>query len=741
MTDPHLGLAAIDRPLLVRKRADLIVREQWFAGARHFVIKDPLAVTYAYLTEQEHFVLELLDGTISTAQILARFDRRFAPQQLTAAHFRSFLIQLHRSGLVFGESPGQGAQLTARRGAKNRFSVLKVAEKLLALRWRGIDPEPLLARLQPYVGWLFSRFGVALWMVLVIWAAALVVMRWDELWRRLPSAADWLAGGNVLWLALATIFVKTLHELGHALMARRVGCRVHEIGVQVFFLLPCLYTNVSDVWLVPSKWRRIAVSAAGIYVELLLAAIATLLWFQAEPGVFASLCLSVMLVASLGTLILNGNPLMRYDGYYILSDLIEVPNLEQRSRTQLVAWLTRSCIGTETDVADGLTRRSRPLLAAFAAASLAYRAAVLVGVYFASRALLAPFRLEPLSDVLLAGAVLGMVIPLAYTLGHFLVQARRRNELHLVRLAITGLVIAGLVAVACLVPLPQRISAPAIIEPRGASHVYVTVAGTLQSALPAGTRVEEGQVLARLASPELQRDLARLQSESLRQELYVAELETARGDDPTAAAAIPAARQSLADLQTRLAQVEELIRRLELVAPHAGIVLPPPQRQAQASPGSLATWTGTPLDLGNRGSFLETGTLVCLVGKPGEIEAVAVVDQADVPLMQPGREAWLAFPQWPQGVLRGKVEQVARIDADKLPINLAAAGALPQRKDASGQSRSLQTTFQVRVRIESPPEQLLPGATGRVQVSATPQTIAARVLRWLGRTFRFGSQA
>lgn len=138
-----------------------------------------------------------------------------------------------------------------------------------------------------------------------------------------------VTSANVAWLGVALMIVKTLHELGHALAARRYGCRCREMGVQLFFLLPCLYTNVSEVWLVPSKWRRIAVSAAGMYVELFLAAVATIVWWLAEPGPLASIAWSVMLVASFGTLVLNGNPLMRYDGYYILADLAEVPNLEQ----------------------------------------------------------------------------------------------------------------------------------------------------------------------------------------------------------------------------------------------------------------------------------------------------------------------------------------------------------------------------------------------------------------------------
>jgi hypothetical protein len=214
-------------------------------------------------------------------------------------------------------------------------------------------------------------------------------------------------------------------------------------------------------------------------------------------------------------------------------------------------------------------------------------------------------------------------------------------------------------------------------------------------------------------------------------------LETARGEDPAAAAAIPAVRQSLTDLGDRLAQLRELIGRLELSAPQDGIVLPPPQKQKETSPRQLAAWTGTPLDPANRGSYLETGTLVCLVGAPGDIEAVAVVEQSDVSLVQSGRAAHVAIAQWPHGAIAGSVEQIARIDADDLPLHLAATGAIPRRTDTHGSARALQTTYQVRIRLTDPPPTLLPGSVGRVQIVAPPHTLAARLTRWLSRTFRF----
>jgi hypothetical protein len=124
--------AAIDRPLPLRMRTDLIVREQWFNGRRHFVIKDPIALTYVYLTEQEHLVLQSLDGETSPAQVQERFRERFAPQQLPPAQLHSFASQLHRQGLVLSDAPGQGTLLADRYSVKNQINLLRLAERLLA---------------------------------------------------------------------------------------------------------------------------------------------------------------------------------------------------------------------------------------------------------------------------------------------------------------------------------------------------------------------------------------------------------------------------------------------------------------------------------------------------------------------------------------------------------------------------------------------------------------------------------
>ena len=171
--------------------------------------------------------------------------------------------------------------------------------------------------------------------LVVLFAASIVVGHFDEVRARLPELSVFADWRNLVWLFATIGVVKVLHELGHALACKHFGGEVPEMGVLLLVFVPCLYCDVTDAWRFPSKWQRILVSAAGMLVELVIASVATIVWWYAQPGLVQLVALDVMIICTVNTLAVNGNPLLRYDGYYILSDLVESPNLWQRSRDAL----------------------------------------------------------------------------------------------------------------------------------------------------------------------------------------------------------------------------------------------------------------------------------------------------------------------------------------------------------------------------------------------------------------------
>jgi hypothetical protein len=187
---------------------------------------------------------------------------------------------------------------------------------------------------------------------------------------------------------------KVCHEFGHGLACRRFGGECHEIGVMFLVFTPCLYCNVSDSWRMPNKWHRAVIGAAGMYVELILAIFATFIWWFAEPGIVRDICLQVMLIASVSTVLFNGNPLLRFDGYYILSDLLEIPNLHQRSAKALSSLLGRYWMGLPPSPDPLLPQNRMWAFAAFTVLAFIYRIFIMVSIFMFLNSWLKPYGLE-----------------------------------------------------------------------------------------------------------------------------------------------------------------------------------------------------------------------------------------------------------------------------------------------------------------------------------------------------------
>jgi putative peptide zinc metalloprotease protein len=185
--------------------------------------------------------------------------------------------------------------------------------------------------------------------------------------------------------------VKICHEFGHGLSCKKFGGECHEMGLMFLVFTPCLYCNVSDSWMLPNKWQRVFIGAAGMYVELILASIATFLWWFSEDGMFNFLCLSVMFICSVSTVVFNGNPLLRFDGYYILMDILEIPNLRQKATEILKRWFQKNCLGLELQENPFLPHRNRFLFGIYTIASFVYRWVVAFSIIMFLNAVLKPY--------------------------------------------------------------------------------------------------------------------------------------------------------------------------------------------------------------------------------------------------------------------------------------------------------------------------------------------------------------
>ncbi|HEX5105719.1 MAG TPA: HlyD family efflux transporter periplasmic adaptor subunit, partial [Pirellulaceae bacterium] len=666
-------------------RRDLLACAVEFRGQRYWTIKDPVSLRYYQLRDEEHFVLGLLDGRHSLAEIVERFERRFAPRRLRSGDLAGFLLMLHREGLVVASAWGQGEHLIERRQQKRREKILAQWMNVLAIRLPGVNPNRLLDFLVPRFAWLFSLWTLLIVTTLIGTALLVAAVNFGTLIARLPTFHEFFGPGNILWLAAALALVKVLHELGHAVACKSFGGECNRLGVMLLVFVPALYCDVSDAWMFARPLRRIAVSAAGMAVELVLAAVAAVLWAVTEPGWFNALCLNILFVCSVGTLFINGNPLLRYDGYYILADLLGTPNLSQQASAALRRWSARLFAGVDFDQPKLLAEPGWVLLLGYGLASTIYRGLVILAVLWLIQAALAPLGLAVVAQLVTLLVLGALASGPARAVVRFLRDPGKRSRIQPGRALASMMVLAGVSAAVLTIPLPSRVTAPVVLRPEGARQVYVTTAGMLESSVAGGDVVSEGQTLARLHNRTLEVEAVELQSRLKQQRLHVQQLEIRRHDVPALGDQLPAAQEALQDLQEQFELKRRDLDRLVLTAPIAGVVIPPPAVAGPSDQDELPGLTGTPLDAENQGCRLEAGSSFCQIGDPERLQAVIIVNEADVQRLRPGQLVRLNLQQTPGEIRTGRVREVARVNAGDVPPELITANLLPIRRGASGQ--------------------------------------------------------
>ncbi|MCY2967993.1 MAG: hypothetical protein NT069_30920 [Planctomycetota bacterium] len=561
----------------------------------------------------------------------------------------------------------------------------------------------------------------------------------EEIARETPVATRWFTPQvlGTLWITLAV--TKVMHELFHALVCRHFGGRCREMGMMFLVFAPTLYCDVSDAWMFRSRTGRILVSAAGVLAELVLAAIAVLLWTVAPPGLLRSLLMSVMVVCSVSTLFVNANPLLGFDGYFLLSDAIAIPNLAARAfgwwRDRIQGWL----LDLPTDRTDS-TPRERWILPTYALTSGLYRMFVSVLIVVTLSRGLFQAGLESVGGLLTWMVCLGWgVSPVAMT-WRIAKDSRLRRLVDPGRLATGGLVWLCLLILALLVPLPRRVGAVCVLESAGAQSVFAGVEGEVASAIPPGTQVGKGDEILRLRDLRIELNRSRLETEEqvLQQRLIGVRLQ--RADQPDLAALVPVLEESLAGVRKQLALARLEAQNLVVRSPGAGRVQEAPRKPQRADStegeeASLETWRGSPLDSENRGCHLERGELCCQVGSDS-LEATLLVNQADVDLLRVGQTVEVRTGARLQFRLTGQVVAIGQSPIAELPMELATTAAIPARPQAGRNAVPLEPHYQVRVEFEDPQIPVSRGTTGSARVKVAWASAWRQVLDLLRRTLR-----
>lgn len=744
-------VSSTSRKLSLRVRPDLTVRQQRYLGEAYWVVKEPVGLNYFRFHEEEFAILQMLDGQISLEEIKDQFEQEFAPQKITYQDLQQFIGMLHRSGLVISESAGQGRQLRKRRDEKKRKELLGKMSNIFAIRFRGIDPERFLNWSYPMVKWMFHPAVVFFCLALAVSALLLVIIQFDIFRSRLPTFHEFFGRGNWLYLAITMGVVKVLHELGHGFSCKHFGGECHEIGVMILVFTPCLYCNVSDSWMLPSKYRRAMIGASGMYVEMILASIATFLWWFSDPTTLINqLSLSVMFICSVSTLVFNGNPLLRFDGYYILMDLAEIPNLRQKSTEVLKRFMVHLCLGLEQPENPFLPESNRFLFGLYTVAAVVYRWVVVFSIVWFLNMVLEPYGLKVLGQLLAAVGFFGLVVQPLYRLGKFFYTPGRMHKVKRLNLITSIAVVGTVLGLVIFLPLPYSINCAFQIAPRDAAPVYVDVRGQVEAIhVEDGAVVQAGDPLLTLRNHDLELAVIDLQGELTVARERLRGLERRSHVDDTAGMQIQQAREIEATIEKQLQEKQQELSRLNIVAPVDGIVLPVETKQLPNEEGRLPQWSGSPLDPKNLNASYQPGELICRVGDPQSLEAELVVDQANIDLLDQAMArqaqpiAVLQFDAFPGRTLTSRVVDVARdeIRAMSPTLSSRAGGDVSTQQDrGSGQLRPLSTSYQARVPLDDQEDLrglLTIGQHGSAKVYTRWQSLGQRLYRFVARTFHF----
>ena len=543
---------------------------------------------------------------------------------------------------------------------------------------------------------------------------------------------------------------KVLHEFGHGMACKHFGGECHEMGVMILVLTPCLYCNVSDSWLLPNKWARAAIGAGGMYVELVIASIATWIWWYSEPGLLNHLCLNAMFVCSVSTLIFNANPLLRYDGYYILADVTEIPNLRQKLTSVLSRKLGDWFLGLEQPDDPFLPERNQIFFALYSVAAAIYQWVVVYSILFFLYHVFKPYRLEKIGALLATASLYGLIVMPLYQLGKFFYVPGRLEKVKKVRMFASLSGVVAVLAAVLFIPLPHTVMATMEVQPHGADPVFVDVpeGGVLvKRCVKPGQEVEKDQELARLANKDLELEIAKLLGKEKEYEVRLQNLRT--HPDPKASETVPQLEEAVKSVRAQRTKQQENLDRLTLRAPRKGHVLPPPptpaSHQEDIEGGQLSPWSGTPLDDEHHQPFLKEGTLFCQVGDPHSLEAVLIIDQGDADYVkwEKGEDpptVDLKFDALPHDTLHGTIERISNFNLKITPRRLSstAGGGLPSKKDPdTGVETPQSASYQALVPIDDQEGVLIDGLRGQAKIHVKPLSLGARLWRLIMNTFNF----
>ncbi|MDH3647200.1 MAG: efflux RND transporter periplasmic adaptor subunit [Gammaproteobacteria bacterium] len=603
--DSHVWYRVCD--LKPRLRHHIRVHRHHYRKQRWYVLEDPSSGRIHRLDQYAYQIISYMNGEHNMDSVWLMAGEKLGDRAPTQDQSIQLLGQLHAADVLHCDVPPDTQELFSRYEKQNRSRLLQAFRSPFFQRIPLLDPETLLGKWIPYARPFFSRWGLALGLLLVLSGGIAAAMNWQSLVA--DARTSLLSPINLLLLWLVYPVVKALHELGHALAVKHWGGEVHDTGVMLLVFMPVPYVDASTANAFDDKWSRIVVSGAGIAVEMTLAALAMLVWLAVEPGVVRTIALDVMTIGGISTLLFNGNPLLKFDGYYVLSDLIEIPNLGSRS-SQFYGYLfKRYLLGLHNTRKPVVGTGERNWLLVYGFASFVYRTFILIAILF----FVAGISLT-LAVVLGAWGITGqIVIPTVQKMNRMLQDPQVRERR--VRAVAVSLTVFLVIAAILLTPMPHRSMAEGTVWMDEDAQVRTGTDCFVERLLTeTDTMVTAGTPLVECSDPFLD---SRLKVVTAQLRELQARLTMERSRDVAKAQLV---EDEMSAIETRLDDVRHRTAQLFVRSPTNGVFVMP-------SPRNLP------------GRYVEQGELLAYVIDNDRLGVRVAVSQQDVGLIRADTQA------------------------------------------------------------------------------------------------------
>lgn len=688
---------------------------QHYRGKMYFVFEDPVNNHFFRVSDVAYKFLALLNGKRTIEYVWKLCNDKYGDEAPTQGEVIQLLGQLHNANLLLGDMPIDTSSMLKRYKKNKQREITGQLKSILFLKIPLFDPDRFLKLFHSFVGFIFTPIGATIWTLLALTGIIATLSNVSGLDRQ---SSGILSPSNLPWLYLSFVVVKILHEFAHGFACKNFGIKngsggpVHTMGVMLMLMTPIPYVDCSSSWALKSKWQRMMIAGAGMLVELMIAAFAVIIWSQSSEGsILHAVSYNVMFVTSVSTLLFNGNPLLRYDAYYILSDYLEIPNLASQSNQYFFYLFKRYIFGVENVSHNASGQREKLCLFSYAVAAYIYRIFIFVSI--------SVFLMDQLFVLGLLFGLGGLFRLLLKPLWQFIQYLANSNELMRCRfraVSISSVFICSLLFFLCSLPIPDRVRVEGVVEPENIEVIYSLSEGVLRKNKQQGL-VEKNTVLVEMENVQLETE-AKVLGERLKEMNYRYKLAQSRNivESQVLYKQMQTTRENLLDVQLK-------IKRLKIINNQADSV-----------------WVD--YDLKHRsGSYVEKGTEMGMVIDPENKIIRAVAPQEDAQLLdEASSKVEFRIKGRPEQLFQAEVLRKFPVGQQKLPsaaLGYAVGGDIETTQQDQEGVETKESFFEVHLKAdEDVQKHLFSGQILILRFDLPQKSIAQQAFRYVQQTFQ-----